>query len=84
MGAGAPPVIEAVKDGKVDAVRSLLAKRVDPNAAETDGTTALHWAAHFDNLAAADLLLKAGANGRPQIAMAPHHCGSRASMAARR
>lgn len=64
MGAGAPPVIEAVKKGKVDAVRSLLAKRVDPNAAETDGTTALHWAAHFDNLAAADLLLKAGANAK--------------------
>ena len=64
MGAGAPPVIDAVKNGKVDAVRSLLAKRADPNAAETDGTTALHWAAHFDNLPAADLLLKAGANAR--------------------
>ena len=65
MGAGtAPPIIEAVKDGKVDAVRSLLATRVDPNAAETDGTTALHWAAHVDNLAAADLLIRAGANAR--------------------
>ena len=62
--AAAPAVVEAVKDGKVDAVRTLLAKRVDPNAAETDGTTALHWAAHFDNLAAADLLIKAGANAR--------------------
>jgi ankyrin repeat protein len=60
MGA-APPVVDAVKDGKIDAVRTLLSKRADPNAAETDGTTALHWAAHFDNLAAADLLIKAGA-----------------------
>jgi uncharacterized protein len=65
MGAGgAPPVVEAVKDGKVETVRALLAKRVDPNAAEADGTTALHWAAHHDNLAVADLLLKAGANAR--------------------
>ena len=63
MGA-ASPVVDAVKEGKVDVVRTLLAKRVDPNAAEADGTTALHWAAHFDNLAAADLLIKAGANAR--------------------
>jgi ankyrin repeat protein len=62
MGAGAPPVVEAVKDGKTEMVRTLLAKRADPNAAEADGTTALHWAAHFDNLAAADLLIKSGAN----------------------
>ena len=33
-----------------------------PTPPEVDGTTALHWAAHFDNLAAADLLIKAGAN----------------------
>ena len=64
MGAAAPPVVEAVKDGKIDTVRALLAQRADPNAAEADGTTALHWAAHFDNLAAADLLIKAGANAR--------------------
>jgi ankyrin repeat protein len=64
MGAGAPPVVEAVKDGKTEIVRTLLAKRADPNAAEADGTTALHWAAHFDNLAAADLLIKSGANAR--------------------
>ena len=62
MGAGAPPLVEAVKDGKVETVRALLAKRVDPNTAEADGTMALHWAAHHDNLAVADLLLKAGAN----------------------
>ena len=65
MGAGgAPPVVEAVKDGRVETVRALLAKRVDPNTPEVDGTTALHWAAHHDNLAAADLLIKAGANVR--------------------
>jgi uncharacterized protein len=62
MGAGAAaPLIDAVKTGKVDAVRTLLTQRADPNLTETDGTTALHWAAHFDNVAAADLLIKAGA-----------------------
>ncbi len=62
MGAGAPPIVDAVKDGKIESVRTLLAKRADPNAAETDGTTALHWAAHLDNLTAAELLLKSGAS----------------------
>ena len=33
MGAGAPPVVEAVKDGKIDAVRALFARHVDPNDA---------------------------------------------------
>ena len=56
------PLIDAVKAGNIDAVRAMVAKRADVNAAEVDGTTALHWAAHFDNLAAADLLIRAGAN----------------------
>jgi uncharacterized protein len=55
------PLIEAVKSGDTETVRALVAARTDVNAAEVDGTTALHWAAHFDNLAAADLLIRAGA-----------------------
>ena len=62
LSAAAPPLIEAVKEGKIEAVRALLAKRADPNAAEADGTTALHWAAHLDNLAAADRLIESGAH----------------------
>ena len=57
-------MVEAVKAGNVGAVRALLAQRADPNQPEIDGTTALHWAAHFDNLDAADLLIKAGARVR--------------------
>ena len=57
-------MVEAVKGGNVETVRALLAKRADPNAAETDGTTALHWAAHQDSVAAAELLIKAGAHVR--------------------
>jgi ankyrin repeat protein len=35
---------------------------VDVNAPQDDGATALHWAAHWDDLAMADLLIQAGAN----------------------
>jgi uncharacterized protein len=53
---------EAVKNRDVARVRALLQQRVDVNAPEADGTTALHWAAHRDDLQTADLLLSAGAN----------------------
>jgi ankyrin repeat protein len=43
-------------------VRRLLQKRVDVNASEADGTTALHWASHHDDGEGADLLIRAGAN----------------------
>lgn len=67
-GAGAAgqdtPLIEAVKDGDTAAVRALLDRGGDVNAAEVDGTTVLHWAVHRDLVDAADLLLRAGANVR--------------------
>jgi ankyrin repeat protein len=44
------------------AVRTLLAKGADVNAAQVDGTTALHWATHYDDAEAVALLVKAGAN----------------------
>ena len=56
------PLVEAVKDGKVEAVRALVAARNDVNATELDGSTALHWAVHKDDVATVDLLLRAGAN----------------------
>ena len=43
-------------------MRALLKQRADVNAAQGDGATALHWASHLDDLAAADLLIRAGAN----------------------
>jgi ankyrin repeat protein len=54
-------VIDAVKGGSADAVRALLKQKVDVNAAEADGTTALHWAAHASSLELTQLLLRAGA-----------------------
>src|SRR5882762_8705125 len=54
-------LIRAVKGRDVDAVRALVKQRVDVNATQGDGATALHWAAHCDDLAIADLLIRAGA-----------------------
>src|SRR5580658_3722306 len=56
------PLIDAVKAQDAAAVRALLAQGADVNAAEADGSTALHWAAQRDNLEIANLLIAAGAN----------------------
>ena len=58
------PLVEAVKATDTEAVQMLLDQRVDPNTSEVDGTTALHWAVHRDDLAIADLLIRAGADVR--------------------
>lgn len=51
----------AAKSGDRAAVLELLRQKADANAAEPDGTTALHWAAYNDDVAMADALVKAGA-----------------------
>src|SRR5437867_6280767 len=62
--AGAAPVrlIDAVKAADRGAIRTLLQQRVDVNAAEPDGATALHWAARTNDLQTAEMLIRAGAN----------------------
>lgn len=55
-------LLESVKHNDVAAVRSLLERQVDVNAAEPDGATALHWAAYLENLETAALLVRAGSN----------------------
>jgi uncharacterized protein len=55
-------LIDAVKRGDVNAVRAIVAQKVDVNAQDADGSTALHWAAQRDDLAMVDALLAAGAN----------------------
>ena len=55
-------VLEAVKNQNKDSVRRLLNERADVNAKWGDGTTALHWAAYWDDAETAGLLLRAGAN----------------------
>jgi uncharacterized protein len=56
-----PSVIDAARQGDRDALRALVQKKIDVNAAEGDGTTALHWASYRDDLESADLLIRAGA-----------------------
>jgi ankyrin repeat protein len=55
-------LIEAVKANDVAAVRGLLDTRVDVNAVQADGTTALHWAVDRDSAEIVQLLIRAGAN----------------------
>jgi ankyrin repeat protein len=55
------PLVDAVRNGDADAVRALLQKGANVNATEGDGATALHWAAHRDDLVVADLLIRGGA-----------------------
>src|SRR6185503_7866234 len=55
-------VADAVMNRDVAALRALLQKKADVNAAQVDGSTALHWAVYHDNLQAADLLIASGAN----------------------
>ena len=65
LGAGSRDggLLDAVKSGDVAAVRALLQQPGAPvNAAEVDGTTALHWAVEYDDLAIVDLLLSRGAD----------------------
>jgi ankyrin repeat protein len=68
-GAQAPPpdtrVLEAASAADTAGVVTLLQQGVDANAAQADGATALHWAAHYDDTAMAHALLDAGATVDP-------------------
>src|ERR671912_945937 len=54
-------LIKAVRSKDAATVRVLIKQRVDVNAPLGDGATALHWAAHVDDVVIADLLIRAGA-----------------------
>jgi len=62
---GSPPdlesVVGAVKAGNIAAVKQKLQSHGDPNAADPDGTTALHWAVQTDRLDLVEALISAGA-----------------------
>jgi ankyrin repeat protein len=70
-------VADAAERRERAVVTTLLKGGADVNAAQIDGTTALHWAAHYDDAETAALLVKAGANvnaanryGVPPLALA--------------
>jgi uncharacterized protein len=60
--AGNDGLVKAAKQGDRTALRALLRERVDVNAAEPDGMTALHWAVQRNDVEAVDLLIQAKAN----------------------
>jgi ankyrin repeat protein len=68
LGAGASAenpdrrLVDAAQAKDWATVAALIKKQVDVNVPQADGATALHWAAHIDDLIAADMLLKARAN----------------------
>jgi len=70
-GAASSAVADAAMNKNREALRSLLAKNTDVNAAQADGATALHWAARWDDVEMAVLLIRAGAN-----AQAPNRDGA--------
>jgi ankyrin repeat protein len=55
-------LVDAARGQDANAVRSLVAQKVDLNARTTDGSTALLWLTHWDDFPAAELLLSAGAD----------------------
>ncbi len=55
------PLADAVEKQDHRRIQSLLKQGANVNAAQVDGMTALHWAAHYDDLATARLLLAAHA-----------------------
>jgi uncharacterized protein len=54
-------LIDAVRKKDTAAVQTLLRQRVDVNAVQGDGVSALHWAVHVDDRAIVQTLLGAGA-----------------------
>ncbi len=53
---------DAAKNQDTATVRALLSQKIDLNARSSDGSTALLWLAHWNELETAELLLKAGAD----------------------
>ena len=57
-------LVNAAKQHDIAAMRALLKQRIDVNTPDVDGMTALHWAAHWNELEIAKLLLASGANAK--------------------
>jgi len=61
-GSADAPLADAAEKLDRDKLAALLEQKVDVNAPQVDGMTALHWAAYLDDLPLAKLLVSAGAN----------------------
>src|SRR5437762_7425505 len=65
-------------NGDKAAVRTLVQRKADVNAAQANGATALHWAVYRDDVEAVDLLVGAGARVdlKTQDGITPLHLAS--------
>ena len=80
------PLADAAMRQDVDAVRGLIARGADPDAAHGDGMTALHWAAEHGDLEIVELLVDAGADVEARTRLGSHtplHVASRSAQAGR-
>jgi ankyrin repeat protein len=57
-----PRLVEAAKNQDVQQVRALLGRHADVNVRSADGSTALLWATHWNDLPTAELMVRAGAD----------------------
>jgi ankyrin repeat protein len=66
-------LVDAVERRDARAAQALVKQRVDVNATQPDGATALQWAAHWDDQPTAQLLLRAGArvNAANELGVTP-------------
>jgi ankyrin repeat protein len=79
------PVADAAMRGDSTSVRALLLAGADPNGAQGDGMTGLHWAAERGDVGIARVLLDAGADLEPTTrlgAYRPLHLAARGGHAA--
>ncbi len=74
------PVADAAERGDLEEVRALLRRGADVNTAQSDGMTALHWAARNNDVEIVKTLLYAGATFRATTRLGgytPLHLASR-------
>src|SRR5215218_7018604 len=66
-------LVDAARNQDAAQVRTLLDRHFDVNVRSEDGSTALLWAAHWNDLQTAELLLRAGAdvNAANHLRMTP-------------
>lgn len=72
-GAETPPVVRAARERNLAGLRAEIQRGTPVNARHADGTTALHWAAHWDDgdMAAALLAAGAEANAADDLGVTP-------------
>ncbi len=61
-GAVTSPIADAVMKGDKAALRTLLQQKLDVNATQADGATAIQWAAYRNDIEIAAMLIAAGAD----------------------